>query len=1369
METLQTLPAFDCHNDIANLGVRWLRWKRAFQFYLLAKDITDPARQKALLLHTAGMDVQDIYDTLSAPPDVLETDSVFDKALKTLDHYFKPKLNTIYERHLFRQLCQEPEETMDHFVVRLRRQSDKCSFGENADEQIRDHILDKCSSATLRRKFLEKGQDLTLAVVQEMARNFEAVTLQCRQMNDSKVAHGSQVVCSVKSKTGKQKNSEKSLSGNVVKENFSEDACYRCGHKGHRSRDSTCPARGKACRICGSVGHFASCCKTKRPGSKSQGKKPQVRAVSATSEEVDFVFSLLNDTKLERTLVDVGGVELHCLVDSGSTVNVIDKATWELMKEQKVKCKPEKIEKHLYAYGQKTPLRTLGCFTTLIKFGTQETQATFWVITAKGIPILSRSTAEQLKLLRVGPEQVHLVQDSRVLPQNKAEIIKCFPACFEGLGKLKDYKVKIHIDTMITPVAQKPRRIPFSLREKLEQKLDELLKLDIIERVEGPTPWVSPVVIVPKPSGDIRLCVDMRQANQAVIRERHMIPTVEEILYDLNGSSVFSKLDLCQGFHQLVLDERSRYITCFQTHVGLFRYIRLNFGISSAPELFQYVIQQVLADCDGAKNIADDIIVFGNNMDEHDKRLKKVLLKLQECGLTLNASKCEFRLPELQFMGHVLSKQGIRPTQERVEAILETRKPQNVKEVRSLLGLVNFCARFIPDLATVAEPLRKLIRQEQCFTWGKQQEDAFNEIKSLMMRAENLAYFDKNAKTEIQVDASPYGLGAMLIQVQNGVQRVISYASRSLSSVERRYAQTEREALGIVWACERFHMYIYGVHFELVTDHKPLLFIYTPKSKPSARIERWILRLQIYDFSLRHISGNDMAADALSRLRKGQCKEENTDEVEGYINGLIGVLVPHAIRLKDIEKASNSDKELCKVKQCIQSGRWTSDLSDYTHVKNELTVVGDIILRGVRIVVPKELRQRILKLAHEGHQGIVKTKQRLRTKVWWPGIDRQAEKLCQSCFGCQTVAPDSRPEPVKMTILPDKPWEDLAADVLGPMPNGEYLLVTIDYFSRYFEVDILSSITSASIIDSLDRLFTIFGYPLTLKTDNAKSFTSVEFNKYMEEHGITLRHSTPLWPESNGQIERQNRSLLKAMRIAQAEGLNWKTELRKFLIAYRTTPHTTTAVSPGELLFGRKLRSKLPDITLDYKEEEEEDHYTELRNRDFKMKQKQKDYADQVRHTENSFLNVGDYVLMRQPEQNKLSTKFDKTPFRVIDKQGSHVTVRSPSGVQYTRNSSFLKKLIDVTNSETVTENQNQMGNAKSIDSTKISKEDSITDGDKDLIEAEKEIQIDSKEEDKNTELVHEESSKDILSDGSYLRPVRSRCLPKRLLDYDIT
>jgi len=323
---------------------------------------------------------------------------------------------------------------------------------------------------------------------------------------------------------------------------------------------------------------------------------------------------------------------IRVLIDSGSTANVIDHDTWKYLKKQKICAVSERTSKRLYPYGSNEPLMSIGKFSAIAEVGDRQTEAEFMVFTGKGRSILSKGTAEKLGILKIGLNVCNVTADKLTLD----DIQKQYLSVCKGIGKLKNYQAKNYLDSNVKPVAQHARRIPFAMREKLEKKIKELLQNDIIEPVDGPTPWISPLVIIPKESGDIRICVDMRQAHTAVIRERHPIPTVDEVLQSMNGSTVFTKIDLACGFHQLELEEKSREITTFTCHLGIFRYNRLMFGISLAPELFQHIIQQVTSECEGVQHISDDLIVHGNGDREHDVRLVKCIETLAKYGFTIN-------------------------------------------------------------------------------------------------------------------------------------------------------------------------------------------------------------------------------------------------------------------------------------------------------------------------------------------------------------------------------------------------------------------------------------------------------------------------------------------------------------------------------------------------------------------------------------------------------------------------------------------------------------------------------------------------------------------------------------------------------------
>ena len=335
----------------------------------------------------------------------------------------------------------------------------------------------------------------------------------------------------------------------------------------------------------------------------------------------------------------------------------------------------------------------------------------------------------------------------------------------------------------------------------------------------------------------------------------------------------------------------------------------------------------------------------------------------------------------------------------------------------------------------------------------------------------------------------------MLIQEKDDVSRAVCYASRSLSDVERRYSQTEKEALGVVWGFERFNLYLQGLEsFDLVTDQEPLKVIYSTRSKPSARIERWVLRLQPYNYRVRYVRSRENIADALSRLVRQEPTKAGRRDDE-HVRAVALQSVPVAMNIQEIGKASAEDSELQVVRKCLVSGDWAPVPKHYLSARTELTYIGHVILRGTRIVIPAALRGRAAELAHGGHPSIVKMKERLRSKVWWPGIDRDAERKCRECYGCQVVVKEYRAPPVKPTKLPDRPWQDLALDLLGPMPTGEHLVVLVDNFSRWMEVDVVHFTNSNRIIKCLDSHFARYGVPKTLRTDNGANLVSGEMEK----------------------------------------------------------------------------------------------------------------------------------------------------------------------------------------------------------------------------------------------------------------------------------
>jgi len=1249
---------FDTRSEPRLVGDRWKKWLRSFEYFVLGEGITGTDRKRAMLLHLAGPEVQDIFEILPKRRDSEPVDQIDDYALlvSRLNAYFLPKKNKIFERHIFRGLHQSENEGMDQFYARLKSQAEFCDFKDQENNMIIDQIVEKCLSSSLRVKILEKGDDVTLTQVLELARSLEVMSFQTKSFSSS----------------NSEINRMKLLNKTEMKIPYQQaksphlPRCFRCNRLGHLANDPSCPAKKAKCKRCDLVGHFSACC-----------KKPKVNAVKESiSKEVDDDYGLIqNDPEEaadyafmlgEKFATDslasckVGGVPITLLVDSGSSLNIVDQRTWDKLKKERIKCSSWRCVESVQPYGSQ-PIPIIGKFRACIEHKNKNVSVDFSVTSAPGRPILGLRSSQELGLL-----QLHLNTLDTIRFQED------FPGLFDGIGKLKDAPLKLFIDSSITPVAQKARPVPVALRSKVQDAVSELEKHDIIERVNTPTSWASPIVPIHKADGSLRICVDMRQANQAIKRQRQPLPTAEEMFENFEGASFFSKLDMNWGFHQIELCEESRDITTFVTQDGIFRYKRLSFGVSSAPECFHAIVRDLLKDCSGAINFMDDIVVYGSTKEEHDERLRKVLRTFWENGLTLNKSKCEIGTREINFMGLKISQKGCNVTESKVAAISAASAPKNVSELRSFLGLVQFCSKFIKNLSTVAEPLNNLLRKESTYKWSIEQEDSFLAIKDALSKPENLSFFKSNAETILTVDASPFGLGAVLSQKQNGVERIISYGSRTLSNVERRYAQTEREGLAIVWACEYFQRYLFGTRFEIRTDHKPLVHIFSVRSKPSARIERWILRLQPYDFFVKYIPGPLNFSDSLSRLSVNRTTIAHKPDPVDLVYSIVQSSVPSNLSAREIEIESAKDFELHLVREAIKTGNWSAkDLPvSYKALRTEFAYLGQMVLRGTRIVIPESLRQKVINLAHVGHQGIVKTKALLRTKVWWPGMDEATEKVIKRCRSCALVTPIVEKPPMSRTSFPNAPWSYVAIDLLGPIFGATYLLVVTDFYSRWFEVREMkhNCTTTKDVIKCLDSIWAIFGIPETIKADNGPQFTSSEFCEYLKGLSISLVHSTPLWPQSNGEVERQNRTILKTLKISCINKTDWRQDLDHFLLANRSTPHSSTSFPPFQLMFGRIPRNRLPGLSSHSFDEE-------VRDKDACNKEKQLISYNSQNNVKPSEITVNDTILLRNEGRSKLEPYYRPEEFKVINDQGSQAVVENENGSKLCRNKSFMKKV----------------------------------------------------------------------------------------------
>ncbi len=504
-------------------------------------------------------------------------------------------------------------------------------------------------------------------------------------------------------------------------------------------------------------------------------------------EDEEFAWKIDTSGKRPKVELEICKTKVKLIIDTAASINIIDEPTYNSLY---LKPKLIKSATKAYAYGSRIPIPILGQFETRTSYSGTHRRILIHVVQGNGGNLLSFSSFKELNIISL-VSSVESDENEKFVEDLKAR----YPSVFTNrIGKLKNHLVKLHIDLDVKPIRQKRRPTPIHLRAGIEKAIKQMLKDDEIEPVDGPTPWVSPIVPIVKNNGEIRICTDAKLLNTAIMREIHHTPTIEELSAELNGAKIISKLDLRSAYNQLELHPDSRDITVFSTHMGLYRYKRLNFGVSSASEEFQKTMESMINKIPKVRNISDDTICFGDTVEEHDKNLHLVLQKLEEVGITLNAEKSIFRQTSLDFFGLNFSKDGVKLTESKIDSLLNAAEPRGVKELKSLCGLINYASRFIRGAATLLAPFHNLLKRNTQFNWKQEHTDGLKRIKEALS-TEAMGYFDESWQTELTTDASPTGLGAVLAQKdpKNPTKRkIILYASRALTEVEQRYSQVEQ-------------------------------------------------------------------------------------------------------------------------------------------------------------------------------------------------------------------------------------------------------------------------------------------------------------------------------------------------------------------------------------------------------------------------------------------------------------------------------------------------------------------------------------------------------------------------------------------------
>lgn len=1181
----------------------WGDWKQRFQRYRLATKLNkeNGEVQVSCLIYAMGPEAENIFKSFALSED---DQKKFDVVLNKYDGYFYPKRNLIHERACFYQRGQRPGEKVEMFIRALYDLAEHCDFGTTKDEHIRDRIVVGIQDKALSHK-LQLEADLSLTKTIQTVRQSEEVTTQVHQQQGEAAAV--QEVARGRGRSsyrGKPQWKNKKDSGE-----HGAPKCGRCGKMQHKDQER-CPALKSTCNKCKKVGHWEIKCHTK-----------SIREVTETetvSQAPYFLGAVINTNRVNdqwTVQILIGATPVKFKIDTGADLNIMEEETFNMLYPKQILVQSN-IPPMSSPGGQ---LICLGRFEANAQY--KEKHYSFPVYVIRSLTannLLGRDTACAMGLVK-RIEEVH--------------------NAFGEHGTLKTDPVKIRLKENAEPYAvHTARRVPLPLVQKVKEEILRMEENGVIEKVTEPTDWCAPMVPVPRKNGKVRICVDLKRLNEAVRRERYVLPTAEEITAKLSGATMFTSLDAASGFWQIPLHPESSKLTTFITPFGRYSFKRLPFGITSAPEIFQRKMAETLHGLDGVAVYMDDILVYGDTPEQHDQYLSKVLERVESAGLKLNREKCVFRQNQLHFLGQVIDKTGVKPDPDKVKAIRELPTPQNVQELRRVLGMFTYLGKYIPNLSTVGQPLYELLRSKTVWTWDHAQQEAFKRIKDILSTHPVLKFYDVNRPTAVSSDASSYGIGSVLLQLHDGDWKPVAYCSRRLTEAETRYAQIEKECLASVWACERFEKYLVGLeNFRLVTDHKPLVPLMNKKDLDNVpiRCQRLLMRLMRFKPTAEYAPGKTLTvADTLSRSPL-QCMTEVTDthsDVECYIAAVLSNMPTTPQKLETIKAATAADSSLQMVLKCVKSGwpDYVADvpvaIRDYFPIRSELSEYNGIVTRGCRMIIPSPLRADVLDRIHDGHQGMTKCRERANTSVWWPGISSEIKYKVQSCQVCREMRHTQRKEPLISTPLPGRPWQRIAMDLCDH--NKHTYLVVSDYFSRYLEILHMPTTTASQVVLKLKTLFARFGCPDQAVSDNGPQFACEEFREFAREFDFQHITSSPHNPQGNGHAER-------GVQIAKTI-LQQKDPLLA-LMCYRSTPCTTTGVSPAELLMGRKIKTTLP--TLEKNLLPRWPNLEAVRSKDAQEKEKQLFYFN-LRHGAKPLpsLRPGDPVLVKLDHQHAWGT-----------------------------------------------------------------------------------------------------------------------------------
>lgn len=911
---------------------------------------------------------------------------------------------------------------------------------------------------------------------------------------------------------------------------------------------------------------------------KSREKRNLFKAIDST---------LLHDSEDDRVFLNVkiGEECVNGLVDSGANITCLGNGSLNFLKRNSFKLVPLNASLKT-ADGNSKDI--IGYVDVPITFRKLSTNFTIFVA-----PDLKQSLylgTNFIRYFQLAPDLFPPYHVSEISSQNEnkhslseseekllTETISLFPSSeIHGLGKTK---IETHVIETGNHLPIKSRHYPVSpaIQVLIDAEVNRMLSLGIIEL--SSSPWASPVTLVRKPNKN-RLCLDFRKVNSVTTKLAYPIPNIDGILSRLSNTRFISAIDLKDAFWQIPLDPPSREKTAFVVPGRpLYHFTVMPFGLCNAPQRMMMLMDKVLPHelKESIFVYLDDLLVISPDFPTHIQQLRLVAQRLKDAGLTINVTKSNFCFKQVNYLGYIVGEGCLKTDPQKTDAISNYPIPKSKKQVRGFLGLAGWYRRFISNFASLAAPMSDTLKGDK-FIFTEEALVSFQKLKEVLTSPPVLAQPDFSKKFSIQCDASDVGLGAVLFQENSeGNEQPIYFYSAKLTSAERNYSVTERECLAVVKAVQKFRPYVEGYEFDIITDHSSLTWLMKTKDL-SGRLARWSLKLQPFSFSILHRKGSlNVVPDSLSRYAIVDSLYLESISLES------DDICSFSVDFQDESFQSDEYKDL--IEYIKENNEQLPDIlvsEGLVYKRTNHTIGNDVIDTKVwKLWVPSPLRNDLMAAAHfppnKSHGGVAKTLNRLRERFYWPYMAVDVKSFIKSCETCPKVKSPNEvlAPPLHGCFEVHRPFQHIFIDFLGPYPRTKLgntkMFIVLDQLTKFVLLEPIRSSQHSTIIRYLkDRVFTVFGVPETVLSDNGSEFMSKTFKQFLEAYGVSLLPTPKYSPQANSS-ERVNRSIIEAIRCYITEHDHWDANISDICSALRTAVHQTIQTSPFEALFGQPM------------------------------------------------------------------------------------------------------------------------------------------------------------------------------------------------------